>query len=66
MQKTYEEIRAKGLDVAPPATAGWGGLELTFQDPDGNKVMVLQEGRRMRMKLAHIKLGVSDLVRSLE
>lgn len=41
VQKTYEYIKAKGLDIDPPTTAGWGGLELTFKDPDGNIVMIL-------------------------
>ena len=41
LQKTYEEIKAEGLDIPPPVTAGWGGLELTFQNPDGSKALIL-------------------------
>ena len=41
VQKTYEEIRARGFDIDPPRTADWGGMELTFKDPDGNTVMIL-------------------------
>lgn len=41
VQKTYEELKAKGMDVDPPRTADWGGKELAFKDPDGNIVMIL-------------------------
>ena len=41
LSKTYEELRAKGLDIEPPTTAVWGGKELLFVDPDGNKVLLL-------------------------
>ena len=41
VQKTYEEIRAKGIEIDPPQTADWGGQELVFKDPDGNIVMLL-------------------------
>ena len=41
VQKTYEEIKAKGFDIDLPKTADWGGKELTFTDPDGNLVMIL-------------------------
>lgn len=41
VQTTYEELKAKGLDIDPPKTAEWGGRELTFKDPDGNTVLVL-------------------------
>ena len=42
LQKTYEEILSKGIKIDPPRTADWGGQELVFYDPDGNKVMILQ------------------------
>lgn len=42
LQKTYEEILSKGFKIEPPRTADWGGQELVFCDPDGNKVMILQ------------------------
>lgn len=41
VQKTYEELRAKGFEIDPPQTAVWGGQELTFRDPDGNPVLIL-------------------------
>ena len=41
INKTYEEIKSKGIDIEPPRTADWGGQELVFVDPDGNKVMLL-------------------------
>lgn len=41
VQKTYEEITAKGINIDPPRTADWGGQELVFKDIDGNIVMLL-------------------------
>ena len=41
VQKTYEEITAKGIHIDPPRTADWGGQELVFKDIDGNIVMLL-------------------------
>lgn len=41
VQKTYEEIKMKGIKIDPPRTADWGGQELVFHDPDGNIVMLL-------------------------
>lgn len=41
VQKTYEEIKNKGIDIAPPKTADWGGQELILHDPDGNVIMIL-------------------------
>lgn len=41
LNKTYEEIKSKGFDINPPRTTDWGGQELVFDDPDGNKVMLL-------------------------
>jgi catechol 2,3-dioxygenase-like lactoylglutathione lyase family enzyme len=41
LDKTYEELRARGLAIGPPSTTDWGGKELIFQDPDGNKVLLL-------------------------
>lgn len=40
-QKTYEEIKTKGISINPPKKADWGGLELSLKDPDGNIVMIL-------------------------
>lgn len=41
LQETYEKIKSKGIDIDPPRTADWGGQELVFCDPDGNKIMLL-------------------------
>ena len=30
----YEELRARGIEVSPPASEGWGGRFITLQDPD--------------------------------
>lgn len=42
LDKTYEELKAKGLQVMPPVKAVWGGRELNLQDPQGNKIMLLE------------------------
>ncbi|MCL2518493.1 MAG: VOC family protein [Oscillospiraceae bacterium] len=39
--KTYEELKAKGVELDPPITASWGGTELHLKDPDGNKILIL-------------------------
>jgi len=41
LDKTYQELKLKGVNVNPPITAIWGGKELQFLDPDGNKVLLL-------------------------
>jgi len=41
LDKTYEELKAKGVNLEPPVTAVWGGKELNLTDPDGNKVLML-------------------------
>jgi predicted enzyme related to lactoylglutathione lyase len=30
----YEQLRAQGVEVHPPADEGWGGRFITLQDPD--------------------------------
>ncbi|HLM56682.1 MAG TPA: VOC family protein [Pyrinomonadaceae bacterium] len=30
----YEQLRARGLEVNPPADEGWGGRFVTLEDPD--------------------------------
>jgi len=41
LQKTYEEIKSKGISIDLPRRADWGGQELVLKDPDGNVVMIL-------------------------
>lgn len=45
LQKTYEELSAKGININPPITTAWGGVKIEFEDPDGNKILFLQEGK---------------------
>lgn len=40
-EKTYNELKAKGVDLEPPKTAVWGGKELYVKDPDGNTILIL-------------------------
>ena len=39
--KTYEELKQKGVSLDPPKTAVWGGKELYVKDPDGNTILIL-------------------------
>jgi catechol 2,3-dioxygenase-like lactoylglutathione lyase family enzyme len=41
LDKTYLELKEKGVVLDPPATAVWGGKELTLLDSDGNKILLL-------------------------
>jgi len=41
LQKTYEEIIAKGIEAEPPKPTAWGGQELVLEDPDGNNILLL-------------------------
>ncbi|WP_438432689.1 VOC family protein [Gorillibacterium sp. sgz500922] len=41
LDKTYVELKEKIADIEPPTTAVWGGKELAFYDPDGNKILLL-------------------------
>jgi len=43
IQKTYEELNAKGVEfTAAPKKLDWGGIEGTFSDPDGNLFELVQ------------------------
>ena len=39
--KTYQELKQKGLSLDPPKTAVWGGKELYVNDPEGNTILIL-------------------------
>lgn len=41
LEKTYQELKEKGIDIAPPQTTDWGGKKLLLNDPDGNEIMIL-------------------------
>lgn len=41
VEKTYLELKERGVLLDPPTRADWGGKELKFQDPDGNKLSLL-------------------------
>lgn len=41
LDKTYIELKEKGVVLEPPTTAVWGGKELIFLDLDGNKILLL-------------------------
>lgn len=38
LQKTYEDIKLKGINIKPTRAADWGGQELVFKDTDGNEL----------------------------
>jgi catechol 2,3-dioxygenase-like lactoylglutathione lyase family enzyme len=41
-EKTYNELKAKGVSLEPPTTVSWGDAkELFVKDPDGNTVYIL-------------------------
>ena len=39
--KTYKELKQKGVTLDPPKVAVWGGKELFVKDPDGNTILIL-------------------------
>lgn len=34
----YDELRARGIQIAEPRDEGWGGRFVTMQDPDGYRL----------------------------
>lgn len=42
LDKTYIELKEKGVILEPPTTAVWGGKELNLLDLDGNKILLLE------------------------
>lgn len=42
IEKTYIELKDKGVNLEPPVIAVWGGKELPFLDLDGNKILLLE------------------------
>jgi predicted enzyme related to lactoylglutathione lyase len=42
LDQTYQELKSKGLEIDPPYKAAWGGRELLLNDPEGNKLMLLE------------------------
>lgn len=43
IRTTYEQLRAKGVELAPPEKMVWGGYELRFNDPVGNAITIIEE-----------------------
>ena len=43
LDKTYEELKAKGIHLEPPFRAVWGGKELNLKDPEGNLLLLLEQ-----------------------
>jgi predicted enzyme related to lactoylglutathione lyase len=46
IQKTYEELKQRGVPVREPAMQPWGAVHADFQDPDGNRWTLQQPARR--------------------
>ncbi|TYQ15273.1 UNVERIFIED_CONTAM: hypothetical protein Cloal_1707 [Acetivibrio alkalicellulosi] len=42
LDKTYEELKQKGMELEPPYKAAWGGRELKLQDFEGNNILLLE------------------------
>lgn len=42
LDKTYKELKDKGVTLEPPFTADWGGRELILHDPVGNIIYLLE------------------------
>jgi catechol 2,3-dioxygenase-like lactoylglutathione lyase family enzyme len=40
----YSQLRARGLDPAPPADEGWGGRFVTLEDPDRYRLFFVAWG----------------------
>jgi predicted enzyme related to lactoylglutathione lyase len=40
----YNQLRAKGVEVYPPADEGWGGRFITLQDPDKYRLFFVTWG----------------------
>ena len=40
----YEQLRAQGVEVHPPADEGWGGRFITVQDPDKYRLFFVTWG----------------------
>lgn len=43
LTKTYQELKAKGVNLKPPAMAVYGEYELPLTDPDGDHILLLGE-----------------------
>jgi catechol 2,3-dioxygenase-like lactoylglutathione lyase family enzyme len=42
LERTYSELKTKGLNVEPPLVADWGGMEIRMKDPDNNNILLLE------------------------
>ncbi|MBE5947549.1 MAG: VOC family protein [Lachnospiraceae bacterium] len=41
LEKTYDEIKSKNINIDKPIRTAWGGKELSLKDPDGNIIIFL-------------------------
>ena len=41
LDKTYQELKERGVELDPPKTTAWGGKELCVKDPEGNNILIL-------------------------
>ncbi len=42
LDKTYLELKEKGVILDPPIKAVWDGKELNVKNPDGNNILMLE------------------------
>lgn len=38
----YKRLKEKGIELDPPLKASWGGRELYVNDPNGNRILLLE------------------------
>lgn len=43
LDKTYEELKSRGVVLEPPIVMEWGGRELNLEDLEGNKITILEQ-----------------------
>jgi len=43
LEKTYEELRQRGVQLEPPEVAEYGGKELVCKDLEGNVMIMLEQ-----------------------
>lgn len=46
VQKVYEELKGRGVDISEPQTEPWGSIHCYLHDPDGNRWTIQQKPKR--------------------